>query len=211
MVAAGRTPMRNLRPLLRWRGGIAAASLLALAVLSCNPPRVPEYIAEEFADARLTIRTISLMPAIDVRPDPFAHIEIAGQARSASKRLLARKSYLLIMDSASMATKTYSSGELAAMDVSELARLGDPASEAVLYIYVEKLEQGFRDTGPESRVTVSGVLIDRTTENAIWRDRAVGTSNMTGLFTVLTGPSTEYEAVYQALRHLFATFPKRAA
>jgi hypothetical protein len=190
-------------------GVILAAALFALVALGCNPARVPEYVSDQFADARLEIRTISLMPTIDVRPDPFANVEIGGQARNASKRLLAGKGYQVIADTASAAKETYPSGQLAAMEVAELAELGDAESDAVMYIYVEKLEQGFRDTGEESRVTVSGVLIDRATKKAIWRDRAVGTSNMTGLFTVLTGPSTEYEAVYQALRYLFATLPKR--
>jgi len=190
---------------------VATIALLGLAVASCGPTRLPQYLSADLAEDKIDVTSISLMPVIDLREDQFDNVNIASQARSASKRLLAARGYVVVPDTAATPDRPLSSGELAAMSDAELAELGEAHSPVLLYVYVEKLDREFTDAGEQSRVTVSGVLIDRQTKQPLWRDKAVGQSNMTGLFTVLTGPSTEYEAVYQALRYLFSTIPKRKA
>jgi hypothetical protein len=181
--------------------------LLAVMLAACIPKREPLYIAPAFAEAEYAIDLITLMPVIDVRPDPFAYVRIVSQARSAGERILSGKGFTVVSEILSTPGKQYGSSELAAMSDAELATLGPEERENLLFIYVEKLEYGYGEGAAGSRVTVSAVLISRSEKQAIWRDRAVGDSSLEGLLTVLSGASTEYQAVYQALRALFSTMP----
>jgi len=196
------------------RASASSASLLLMlvvctTVVGCIPRRDPIYIGPELSAENLQIESIAFMPVIDVRPDPFTYVEISTQTRRVGTRILSRKGYEVIPEVLSTPDRKYTAGELAGMNEEELATLGSPERQTLLFVYVEGLEQGVDERGEGSRVTLSAVLIEKAGGRAIWRDRAVGDSNMTGLLTVLTGPSTEYEAVWAAVRMLFATLPSR--
>jgi hypothetical protein len=185
-------------------------SIVALACFlagACGPRREPIYVDLGLAKGDYTIATVGLMPVIDVRPDPFQDVEVLSHARSASERVLAGKGYTVVAETVASPEAPLAAAELAKMGDAELARLGPSDREFFLYIYVERLDKGFDEYGAESRVTVSGVLFRRGSEKPVWRDRAVGDSNLTGFFTLFSGPTIEYEAVYQAIRVLFSTLP----
>ena len=100
---------------------LATAVVLSSAVVSCTPSRVPEYLSADLAEDKIDITSISLMPVIDAREDPFDHVNIASQARSASKRLLSARGYVVVPDMASTPAHSLSSGDLAAMSDAERA------------------------------------------------------------------------------------------
>jgi hypothetical protein len=174
---------------------------------ACGPRREPISVDAGLVKGDYAIGTIGLMPVIDVRPDPFENVEVLSHARSATERVLAGKGYTVVGETVATPEAPLAAAELAKLGDAELARLGPADREFFLYIYVERLDKGFDEYGAESRVTVSGVLFRRGSETPVWRDRAVGDSNLTGFFTVFSGPTIEYEAVYQAIRILFSTLP----
>ncbi len=199
--------MKPRAKILTQIGGAGLVALIVVSAAGCGARREPIYLDQALAEGAYEIGTVALMPVIDVRPDPFGHVQILSHARHASERLLSNKGYTVVLETVSSVEKPLGSAELATMSDAELAELGPPDREYLLYIYVERLEKGYDEFGAESRVTVSGVLFRRSAKQAVWRDRAVGESNLVGLFTVLAGPTTEYEAVYQAIRVLFSTMP----
>jgi hypothetical protein len=174
---------------------------------ACGPRREPIYVDLALAKGDYAIGTVGLMPVIDVRPDPFDNVEVLSHARWASERVLAGKGYTVVGETVATPEAPLAAAELAKMTDAELAQLGPADREFFLYIYVERLDKGFDEYGAESRITISGVLFRRGSEKPIWRDRAVGDSNLTGFFTLFSGPTIEYEAVYQAIRVLFSTLP----
>jgi hypothetical protein len=69
---------------------------------------------------------------------------------------------------------------------------------------------GVGELGRTTRIKLSGQLVDVAAKRTIWRDTAEGDADLAGLLAVLSGPSSDYEAAYDAARTLFSTLPDRS-
>lgn len=155
------------------------------------------------------IRNLQLMPVIDTRPDPFDSVTVATQLRTASRRVLERRGYQVSLEPVSTPKRPVAAAELLRMDDAQISELAPPGHRYLLLLYVERLDRGYEVTGESSRVRIRGRIVDAEQRSEIWRDAASAESALTGILSVLTGPGTRYEALYQAARNLFQSLPDR--
>ncbi len=155
------------------------------------------------------IRNLQLMPVVDIRPDPFDAVNVATQLRSASKRVLERQGYQVSLEPVSTPERPVSAAELRRMDAAQISELAPAGHRYLLVLYVERLDRGYQVTGESSRVRIRGRIVDAEERAEIWHDSASAESALTGILSVLTGPGTKYEALYQAARNLFRSLPDR--
>lgn len=184
-----------------------ALLLVAIGVAACSGRREPQYLDPLLTADR--IETISLMPIVDVRDDQFVDVGVVSQVRRLAERTLIDKGYGLVTEVLSKKGKMYPSSELARMNDAELAAIAPEGTRYALVIYLHDVDTDVAELGEATRVLLSGRLVDVANRRAVWHDRAAGESDLGGLLTILSGPSTESEAVYDAVRLLLSTLPTR--
>lgn len=197
------------------RGGVrpviaALAVVITMPVIltgGCSSTRQRVSVSQALIDR--DIRNLQLMPVIDTRPDPFDTVNVATQLRAASKRVLERQGYLVSLEPISTPERPVSAAELVRMDAAQISDLAPPGHRYLLLLYVERLDRGYQVTGESSRVRIRGRIVDAEERAEIWHDSASAESALTGILSVLTGPGTRYEALYQAARNLFRSLPNR--
>ncbi len=193
----------------------ARAALAALAVVIAVPVALTAgcsstrkvTVSQALIDR--DIRNLQLMPVVDIRPDPFDAVNVATQLRSASKRVLERQGYQVSLEPVSTPERPVSAAELRRMDAAQISELAPAGHRYLLVLYVERLDRGYQVTGESSRVRIRGRIVDAEERAEIWHDSASAESALTGILSVLTGPGTKYEALYQAARNLFRSLPDR--
>ena len=193
----------------------ARAALAALAVVIAVPVALTAgcsstrkvTVSQALIDR--DIRNLQLMPVVDIRPDPFDAVNVATQLRSASKRVLERQGYQVSLEPVSTPERPVSAAELRRMDAAQISELAPAGHRYLRVLYVERLDRGYQVTGESSRVRIRGRIVDAEERAEIWHDSASAESALTGILSVLTGPGTKYEALYQAARNLFRSLPDR--
>ena len=195
------------------RGARAALAALAVVIAvpvartaGCSSTR-KVTVSQALIDR--DIRNLQLMPVVDIRPDPFDAVNVATQLRSASKRVLERQGYQVSLEPVSTPERPVSAAELRRMDAAQISELAPAGHRYLLVLYVERLDRGYQVTGESSRVRIRGRIVDAEERAEIWHDSASAESALTGILSVLTGPGTKYEALYQAARNLFRSLPDR--
>jgi hypothetical protein len=184
---------------------LPAMGLGLALVVGCGAKREPVYASPSFAQS--DFRMLQLMPIIDTRADPFDAVTAANQFRSASKRVLGGRGYLVSIEAISSPERQVSAGEIAKMNVLQLADLAPADQRYLLFLYIDQLDRGYDTRGERSKVRVRGRLIDAQVKAEIWRDEATAESALVGMLSILSGPGTDYEALFQAARNLFLTLP----
>ena len=123
--------------------------------------------------------------------------------------MLEGRGYLVSIEAISSPERQVSAGEIAKMDVRELSGLAPADQRYLMFLYIDLLDRGYDTRGERSRVRVRGRLVDAEAKIELWRDEATAESALTGMLSVLSGPGTDFEALYQAARNLFLTLPDR--
>jgi len=191
------------------RCGLVLALLAAVVVAAGCASREPIHLAPDFADLR--IDRIVVMPVIDVRFERFEHVRLVSYVREVVHKVVSKKGYTAVPGSFAGEDGAAIAAELPKMTVDQLAELGPPDATTLLYVYFEDLKTDYDTGGDEARITLSAVLIDKATRSELWRDRGIGVSHLGGLLSLASPPSSEYEAVYNAVKDLFLTLPEKAA
>jgi hypothetical protein len=188
---------------------LVVAVLAAVVVASGCTSREPIHLVPDFAEHG--IDRIVVMPVIDRRFERFEHVRLTTYLRDVVHRALEKKGYTAIAGSIAGEDGASVAATLPTMSVSQLAELGPPEAKTLLYVYFDELKTDYDTGGDEARIKISAVLIDKATRSELWHDRGVGVSHLGGLLSLASPPSSEYEAVHNAVKDLFLTLPKRAA
>ncbi len=186
------------------RRRLPAVCLVSVCLLGCGGTRAPIELDPDFAATRWS--SVALPPIVDVRADRFEQVRVVAQTRDAAERLLRAKGYQVTTVALPDELRALSAAQLREGDPGLLASAFAEQPPPVLLLFLERLEHGGESPG-ESSVTISALLLDPAAQKVVWKDRSVGHSSFGGLFTILSGPSTEYEAVYEALRGVLRTLP----
>ena len=166
------------------------------------------YAAADLSDMR--IRSVTLAPVVDERAFPETQVPIASYIREATGRALARKGY-----------------ESSVTADPELVRLSEPLLDSsgatlvdrftagapyVLWIGIERVDtESSGGIGLDTRVVLTGTLVDTTNHAVVWRDRAARESSISGAGVAMISPSVRtYEAVLQAVTTLLDSLPDRS-
>ncbi len=181
------------------------AILLTACVASCANKR-----RASFADAALVdVATdqVVLMPIVDQRENKLQEFDVGRHVRNATDKVLGKKGYTVLTSRHLDGAERPPFVGFEALTAAELSGLGPEGSELLLFIAVRDVVYDFERVGDEYKVHLSGLLVDRTNERVLWRDKSSGDTNFFGLMSLLSAPGGRYDAVYEALTNLFRTVP----
>jgi hypothetical protein len=91
---------------------------------------------------------------------------------------------------------------------SDLAPLGPPDAGSLVFLAVDRVDEGYGYGGQEYRVVVTGVIVDPKSAKIVWRGKGTGATSLGGFLRIFAPQSTAYDAVYEAVRDLFRALPK---
>lgn len=190
---------------------IRSAAALALVVCvgagsGCNV-RAPLQLDEEFASAG--VEKILLLPVIDARPDRLDYVVLSRNVADATARMLRAKGYL-IAESDTYQQRPVGPIDIDTVQAETVVGLAPPEARDFLIVQVERMDRSIDELGASYSVRLSGLLVDRDGGRVLWRDSASAANNLTGVFTVMSHGSSQYEAAINASRALFETLPRRA-
>jgi hypothetical protein len=198
-----------MKPATRTARFVVLASLVTSLAMSACAPR---QSGTSGADGEQTLNlpgSLVLMPVGDARDDRFEDVELSRYVRDAAIRVLGRKGY------AAMPRDEIEKEGLSAlrkpddMTASELAALAPPGAEALVFLSVTRVRREYGYGGPQYDVTLSGTIVSPSTQTIIWRGTGSGRTSLGGFLRMLSPSSPAYDAIYEALQHLFRDVPKR--
>lgn len=149
-----------------------------------------------------------LMPVADARPDPYTHGEVRHYAREAAGKVLTKKGYVIVPHHVLEGAEPPPIAGIREMTGPELAALGPEEAEWLLFVSVTKVSQGYDAGGDAFQIGVTGIVVNREDGSVLWRSAGSGRSSKRGgLLRLLPPTPPEYNAVYDAMRSLFAYIP----
>ena len=176
---------------------LSACSAEKRSVADAPPPSIPTELV--------------LMPVADAREANFEDVEISRYVRDAAIRVLGRKGYTAMprdeLDKEGLAAPR----DPASMAASELAALAPPGADHLLFLVVTRVREGYDFGGPEYDVSLSGLVVDASSKTVVWRGSGSGRTSLGGFLRIFAPSSPAYDAIYEALQHLFRDVPKRRA
>lgn len=177
-------------------------ALTAVCLAGCQFEHQPIHLDKGFAEAPAP--GIVVLPIMDVRFEKSDRIIIGRNVRDALLRFLEAKNYAptLVHEAAAVAP-----ADVNDLSAEELAALAPPGTGVFMLVQVDELEVDTGELGDSYEMHLSGVVVDPLGPAVLWRDRARGSSNLTGLLTVLARGSKRYEASVNACRSLMSTLP----
>ena len=185
----------------------ALTVLAALLLAGCAAGNGAKEQAAEAAP--LLPVDLVLMPVGDERADRFEDVELNRYVREAAIRVLARKGYQAIPRDAVAHEGQAAARALDEMTGTELAALGPDGASALLFLAITRAEHSYTYGGDDYTVTLSGVVVTPSTRSIVWRDSGSGRTSLGGFLRIFSPRSPAYDAIYQALQHLFHDVPKR--
>lgn len=184
----------------------AVAVGVALALGGCAGRDVD---ASSGATPELVLPTeMILMPITDERPPTPDAVDVSRDVRSAAVRLLRKRGYVAIPRDEVEKDGVAAPATLVGAAGSDLAPLGPPHAGSLVFIAVDRVDEGYGYGGEEYRVVVSGVVVDPKSAKIVWRGKGTGATSLGGFLRIFAPQSTAYDAVYEAVRDLLRGLPK---
>ena len=182
--------------------------VLAAALSGCVAERTPLIL-----DASLRpeeIDEVLVLPVIDARPSRFDQVQVARNVGDATVRFLRERGYFTL---AADRFRERPSGplDLHVAGPEQLLPLAPEDSKFFMLVQVERLEPGVDATEQTYDARLAAVLVDRAHARVVWRDVATASSSLSGMLTVFSRGSRQYEAAVNASRALVETLPNKAA
>jgi hypothetical protein len=183
-----------------------AISLAALASSGCVSNRTPLMMDAQLDGA--DIEEIVVLPVLDSRPSRFDHVQVARNVAEATVRYLRERGYFtLTADTFRQPPPEPFDVYLATPD--QLSALAPEDSRYFLLVSVERLEPGVDEGGQTYDAKLAAVMVDKEKNRVVWRDVATASSSLSGVLTVFSKGSRQYEAAVNASRALVDTLPDR--
>lgn len=166
--------------------------------------RTPLELDAQLASAG--IDKIVVLPVIDARADRFDYVSVGRNVAEASVRFVRDKGYQ-VSQSEAYGQRPAGPIDIDTVQAEALAVLAPEDVHAFLLVQIERMDRHVDELGASYSVRLSGLLVDRDAVQVLWRDTASATSNLTGVLTVMSRGSSQYEAAVNAARALFETLP----
>jgi len=193
---------------MRLRAHLAgiASLVLALTLAGCSFQRTP-LVLDQTLRAE-DIDEVLVLPVIDARPSPFEQVQVARNVGDAMVRFLRERGYF------TLAADSYRQRPSGPLDLhvaspEQLLPLAPEDAKFFILVQVERLEPGVDGTGQTYDARLSAVMVDRPRGRVVWRDVATASSTLTGMLTVFSRGSRQYEAAVNASRALVETLPDK--
>ena len=149
-----------------------------------------------------------LMPITDERPPKPDAVDISRDVRNAAVRLLGKRGYVATprdeLEKEGVAAPPTLHGATGA----DLAKLAPPNAGPLVFVAVDRVDEGYGYGGEEYHVVISSVIVDAKSSQIVWRGTGTGSTSLGGFLRIFSPQSTTYDAVYEAVRDLFRHLPK---
>jgi hypothetical protein len=190
------------------REKLRVACALALVLAGCASGRAPLVLDDTIRPDE--INEVVVLPVIDARPSRLDQVQVARNVEEATVRFLRERGYFtLSADRFRQRPSEPLDLHLAGPD--QLLPLAPEDSTFFMLVQVERLEPGTDESGQTYDARLAAVLVDRTKGRVVWRDVATASSTLSGVLTVFSRGSRQYEAAVNASRALVETLPNKRA
>jgi len=154
------------------------------------------------------IDEVLVLPAIDARPSRLDQVQVARNVGDATVRYLRERGYFTIAADR-FEQRPAGPFDLHVATADQLIPLAPEDAKFFMLVQVERLAQGTDANVPTYEATLSAVLVDRPHRRVVWRDIAKAGSSLSGMLTVFSRGSRQYEAAVNASRALVDTLPDK--
>jgi len=155
------------------------------------------------------IDEVVVLPVIDARPSRFDQVQVARNVGDATVRFMRERGYFTL-SADGFRERPAGPLDLHVAGPDQLVPLAPEDSKFFMLVQVERLEPGLDPEGMTYDARLAAVLVDRTHGRVVWRDVATASSTMSGVLTVFSRGSRQYEAAVNASRMLVETLPNKA-
>lgn len=155
------------------------------------------------------IDEVVVLPVIDARPSQFDQVQVARNVGDATVRFMRERGYFTL---AADKFRQRPAGplDLHVAGAAQLVPLAPEDSKFFMLVQVESLAPGVDDSGQTYDAQLAAVLVDRARGRVVWRDVATASSTLSGVLTVFSRGSRQYEAAVNASRLLVQTLPDKS-
>jgi hypothetical protein len=185
------------------------ASLVASLLVSACASRQTGSSGADGEQVLTLPASLVLMPVGDERDARFEDVELSRYVRDAAVRVLGRKGYTALPRDEIEKGGLPAPRHIESMEPGELAALAPPGAEGLLFLSLTRARREYGYGGPQYDVTLSGLIVSPNTKTIIWRGSGSGRTSLGGFLRILSPSSPAYDAIYEALQHLFRDVPKR--
>ncbi|HXC49855.1 MAG TPA: hypothetical protein VN634_03125 [Candidatus Limnocylindrales bacterium] len=180
---------------------------LAIVLAGCASPRAPLVLDDTIRPDE--IDEVVVLPVIDARPSRFEQVQVARNVGDATVRFMRERGYF------TLAADRFRERPTGPLDLhvagpDQLVPLAPEDSKYFMLVQVERLEPGVDQTGEVYDARLAAVLVDRTRGRVVWRDVATASSTLSGVLTVFSRGSRQYEAAVNASKLLVETLPDKS-
>jgi hypothetical protein len=152
-----------------------------------------------------------LMPIADERPPGPGSVDISRDVRNVAVRLLRKRGYVATPRDEIVKQGLAAPATLHGVAGKELAALGPSDAGPLVFLAVDRVDEDYGYGGNEYRVLLSGLIVDASTGEIVWRGTGTGWTSLGGFLRIFSPQSTTYDAVYEAVRNLFRSIPKNTS
>lgn len=188
------------------RGSFVLPIVLALVMGGCASERVPLSLDASLAPEQ--IDEVIVLPVIDARPSRLDNVQVARNVGDAMVRFLRERGYF------TLSADRFRERPTGPLDMhiaspEQLLPLAPEDSKFFMVVQVERLEPGVDESGQTYDARLAAVLVDRARARVVWRDVATASSHLSGVLTVFSRGSRQYEAAVNASRALVDSLPDK--
>jgi hypothetical protein len=188
--------------MMHWHKSMVIVLLIGAVFLvtGCVTTEPAFYRAAEFKPE--FIDQITLLPAVDMRTDKAAAVNLEDWLRVEATTNLRRKGYVVLLSATTRGTSELTYDALRAADPALIKRLGPPGERWIMILALIDLNVA----GSSGKVEAAGFLYDKEEGTLLWRDTSICQVGREGwLFGEVRGET----AISTAANCLLASFPSR--
>jgi hypothetical protein len=186
--------------------GLLLGALVAVVATGCSVQRVPISLDASLDTA--SIAEILVLPVIDARPARLDQVQIARNVGDAVGRLLREHGYFVV-EADRFEARPPEALDVRTAEAGALGPLAPADATHMLVVQVDRLERTVDESGEGWIAGLSAALVDRPGNRVLWRDAASAESSLSGMLTVFSRGSRQYEAAVNATRLLLNSLPKK--
>lgn len=182
------------------------ALLFAAALAGCTTQRTPLVLDSALKPDE--IDEVVVLPVIDARPSRLEQVQVARNVGDATVRFMRERGYFTLT-AERFRERPPGPLDLHVAGPDQLLPLAPEDSKYFMLVQVESLQPGTDETNQTYDARLTAVLVDRVRGRVVWRDVATASSSLSGMLTVFSRGSRQYEAAVNASRALVDALPDK--
>ncbi len=168
--------------------------------------RAPIYLDPSFTPNQ--IDAIVVLPVIDRRIDKSVEIDFHNQIHLTAAAWIERKGYIAVIPDTACGQHFPVSSEVLAMDSKAICALASDSLNFVLILYVEDILKKHSLFKYQTKMEVTGLLLDRHKQAVLWKDKGIGVHSGGGILGAIEAAVLyTNEGIDLAMSNLFQTLP----